>query len=95
MTGQGGQFYGVLVVWVLFFIFMYVFLIRPQRQQQRKRTEMLAKVKKGDRVVTMGGLYANIVEAADDTLTLELAPNVRVKAERSAVARVRGRREGE
>ena len=49
---------------------------------------MLSRLKKGDRVVTRGGLYAVVVEVKDQQLTLELAQNLRVRAERTAVQAV-------
>lgn len=90
---QAGQrvpnyiFFYVILLGVFYFI-----LIRPQQVQQRKRRAMLGKLKKGDRVVTAGGLHAMIHDVDEETLTLELAPNLRVKADRSAVSYVRGRK---
>lgn len=81
-----------LIVWLLLLALFYFLLIRPQQQQQKRRREMLAKLKKGDRVVTVGGFHATITEIHGDEITLELAPNVRVRADRSAVGAVRGRR---
>lgn len=82
-----------LIYLVLIVAFFYFIAIRPQQAQTRKRREMLTKLKKGDRVVTMGGLHATIHDVDSDHLTLELAPNVRVKADLSAVASVRGRKD--
>ena len=77
-------------------VVFYLLLIRPQMVQQRRRREMLKALKKGDRVVTIGGLHATIWDIDDDnTLTLELAPNLRVKADRGAVSYVRGKRRDE
>ena len=73
---------------VAFFAVLYLMMIRPQQVQQRKYREMLSRLKKGDRVVTRGGLYAVVVEVKDQQLTLELAQNLRVRAERPAVQAV-------
>ncbi|MDQ7819365.1 MAG: preprotein translocase subunit YajC [Armatimonadota bacterium] len=86
------------LVWYLLLILavFYVFMIRPQMTQQRRRREMLKGLKKGDRVVTIGGLHATIWDIDDEnTLTLELAPNLRVKADRGAVSYVRGKKRDE
>lgn len=92
-ASQGqAQTLSVLIVWVFLLAAFYFLLIRPQQQQQKRRREMLAKLKKGDRVVTVGGLHATIAEIHGDEITLELAPNVRVRADRSAVGAVRSRR---
>jgi preprotein translocase subunit YajC len=70
---------------IVVFAVFYIFLIRPQQNQQKRHREMLGKLKKGDRVLTRGGLYGVILEVKDHDLTLELAQNVRVRADRSAV----------
>lgn len=96
LQAQGAQGQGsllpTLIVWGLLLVMFYLLLIRPQQQQQKRRREMLSRLRKGDRVVTVGGLHATILDVQDDVLTLELAPNVRVRADRGAVASVRSRR---
>jgi preprotein translocase subunit YajC len=77
-----------LLVFVLFFFF---FVWRPQATQMRRRREMLSSLRAGDRIVTVGGLHATITDIKEDLLTLELGPNMRVKADRAAVQTVRGR----
>lgn len=88
----GTRFPSVIVFYVLLLVVFYLLLIRPQQVQQRKRRQMLSKLKKGDRVVTMGGLHATIHDVDEDSLTIELTPNLRVKADRGAVSYVRGRK---
>jgi len=73
---------------VAVFVFFYIVFIRPQQAQQRRHREMLARLKKGDRVVTRGGLYGVILDVKDNDVTLEFAQNVRIRAERSAVQSV-------
>lgn len=91
-ASRGGT--SVIIFYVLLLAVFYVLLIRPQMTQQRKRRDMLRKIKKGDRIVTAGGLHATIHDLDDEnTLTLELTPNVRVKADRSAVGYVRTRKQ--
>ncbi len=86
----------ILLVYVVLFGLVYFLMIyRPQQTQARRRREMLSKLKKGDRIVTLGGLHATIHDVNGDHLTLELTPNVRVKADRSAVNYVRGRKDKE
>lgn len=90
----GSQGLPVLGLYILVFLGIFYFMmLRPQQVQARRRREMLSKLKKGDRVVTMGGLHATIHDVDPDQLTLELAPNVRVKADRSAVNYVRGKKD--
>ncbi len=87
------RFPSVIIFYVLLLVVFYLLLIRPQQVQQRKRRDMLGKLKRGDRVVTAGGLHATIHDLDDDnTITLEIAPSLRVKADRSAVSYVRTRK---
>lgn len=85
MTNQ--QLEQLLPLVVIFAVFYFI-AIRPQQAQQRRQREMLGRLKKGDRVLTRGGLYGVIVELKDNRLVLELAQNVRVQAERMAVQAV-------
>lgn len=87
------QQYNIILIYIILFALLYFLLIRPQQVQRRRRQEMLSKLKKGDRVVTLGGFHATVVDLKDEVLTLEIAPNVRVKADRSAVSYVRSRQE--
>lgn len=86
MTGEQliAQAAGLLPI-LVFFVFLYFVMIRPQQVQQRRHREMLGRLKKGDRVLTRGGLYGVVLDVKDNDLTLELAQNVRVKADRTAV----------
>jgi preprotein translocase subunit YajC len=83
----------VIILWALIFVVFYMLMIRPQRAQARKRREMLDALKRGDRVVTVGGIHATIADIKDDLLSLDLAPNLRVKADRAAVSYVRSKGE--
>jgi preprotein translocase subunit YajC len=86
---QGQQQQVILLFYVVIIAVFYLLMIRPQRMQQRKRREMLSAVKRGDRVVTVGGLHATVADVKDEILSLDLAPNLRVKADRSAISYVR------
>jgi len=61
-------------------------IIRPQMRQQKALKDKISALKKGDQVVTGGGLLGKIVKLDDSTIEIELAPNVKVRALRSAVA---------
>ena len=95
LQATGTRFPGVIVFYVILLVVFYMLMIRPQQTQQRKRREMLGKLKKGDRVVTVGGLHATVHDLENDTLTLELAPNLRVKADRGGISYVRSRKKEE
>ena len=69
------------------FAIIYLLILRPQQQEQKKHQELLAALKKGDRVVAGNGMHAVIHEVRGDQLVLEIADRVRVVFDRSAVTR--------
>jgi preprotein translocase subunit YajC len=87
--GQGGgdmnQLIGFLPIVLIFGVF-YLLLIRPQQKKQKELKAMLQNLKKGDAVITQGGLYGKITGLSDQILTLEIADKVQVRVTRSAVA---------
>lgn len=64
----------------------YFLLIRPQQQKAREHDDLIKALKKGEMVVTSSGLFGRIVELRDHDVMLEIAPNVRVRYERSKIA---------
>lgn len=78
-----------ILPFVLIFVIMYFLIIRPQRQQMKKRGEMLAAVRRGDTVITGGGLVGKVTKANDDDLEIDLGNGVKVTALRSTIADVR------
>ncbi len=85
--GGGGAFTQILFFAAIFAIF-YFLLIRPQQKQKRERQQMLGAIKRGDRVVTTGGLHGTIVGLNEQTVTLKIADQVRVEVDRAALGRV-------
>ena len=73
---------------ILLVVVFYFLLIRPQQKQQKVRKEMLGSLKKGDRVVTIGGIHGVIKEIDDTVLTLRIADNVNIKFARAGIDRV-------
>lgn len=71
---------------VLIFVVFYFLLIRPQQQKAKEQREMLANLKRNDEVITNGGLYGKVVTLGDKIVTLEIAPNVRVRVDRAQIA---------
>ncbi|MDN4593882.1 preprotein translocase subunit YajC [Polycladomyces subterraneus] len=70
---------------ILMFAIFYFLLIRPQQKRQRERNAMLAALKRGDKVVTIGGLHGTITDLTDDRVTLKVSDNTRLVFERSAI----------
>ncbi|MEK7209798.1 MAG: preprotein translocase subunit YajC [Candidatus Binatota bacterium] len=71
---------------VLVFVIFYFLLIRPQQKKAKEHREMLSKLKKNDEVVTSGGIYGKVVALADTVVTLEVAPNVRLRVQRPQIS---------
>ena len=85
--GQGGGFGAFLPLIIMFAIF-YFLLIRPQQKKAKQHREMLSALKKGDRVVSSGGLHGVVTGLTDDLVTMEIAPKVRVKVSRGSISGV-------
>jgi preprotein translocase subunit YajC len=71
-----------------FVLILYFFLLRPQKKQQVERQKMLDSIQKGDRIQTVGGLLGVVTAVDPKEVTLRIAPEVRVKIARSAVAAI-------
>lgn len=79
-----------ILPFVLIFVIMYFLIIRPQRTQMKKRQEMLAAVRRGDTVVTGGGIIGKVQKVHDDgELDVEIAEGVKIRVLRSALSEVR------
>jgi len=72
---------------ILLFVIFWFLIIRPQQKQQKAHKEMLASLKKGDKIVTNGGLIAEVVKPEEDFIKIKLSDNVIVKLDRNYVAR--------
>lgn len=79
-----------ILPFVLIFVIMYFLIIRPQRQQLKKRGEMLSAIRRGDTVVTGGGLVGKVTKVIDDNeLEVDLGNGVKVTALRATITDVR------
>jgi preprotein translocase subunit YajC len=93
-TNDGGGGVGLFnpgnPIWLFFLLFliMYFLIIRPQQKKQKEHREMVQNLKKGDRVVTGGGIHGRVTGMDDTTVTVEIADKVRVKLNRGNVAAV-------
>ena len=81
-----GGLLNMLLLFVAMGLLMYALLIRPQQRREKEQREMLARIEKGDQVVTTGGIHGKVTGVADDVLTVEIAQNVRIKLSKSAIA---------
>ncbi|SFM92981.1 preprotein translocase subunit YajC [Thermodesulforhabdus norvegica] len=85
--GAGGGL-AAFVPLILMILIFYFLLIRPQQKRQKEHRQMLANLKKGDHVITQGGLHGTITGLTDSVVTLEIADGVRVKVQRGYIVGV-------
>ena len=87
---EGG--FGLLPIIFVMVIF-YFLLIRPQQKRAKQHKEMLAAIRRGDKIVTSGGLTGTVVKVVDesDTVEVEIAKDVRVQVVRAMIADIRGK----
>ena len=84
--GMGG--FGSLLPLVLIFVVFYFLLIRPQQKKAKEHRAMLGVLRRGDRIVTSGGLIGKITRVNENELTVEIADDVRVRVARGMVSYV-------
>jgi preprotein translocase subunit YajC len=73
---------------ILVFVIFYMLLIRPQQKKSKEHQQMLGQIKKNDEVMTSGGIYGKVVALTDAVVTLEVAPNVRIRIHRPQVSEI-------
>lgn len=88
-AGAGGSLVSSLIMFVPLILIFYFLLIRPQQQRQKKHRQMIDDMKKGDTVVTAGGLIGKVTRVADAEVTVELADGVRVRSLKGMIADVK------
>ena len=92
-TGGGSDMLMSLAPMVLIFVVFWFLLIRPQQKKAKEHRTMVAALKRGDRVVTSGGIYGQVSHVADDHLMVEIADGVKIKVVRDAISAVPGKPE--
>ncbi|WP_373511933.1 preprotein translocase subunit YajC [Persicitalea sp.] len=86
--GNQAMIYQV-VMWVGIIGVFYFFMIRPQQKKAREQKELLAGIKKGDEVVTIGGMHGKVFLVDETTVTLDLDKGVKLTFDKSAVSRTK------
>jgi preprotein translocase subunit YajC len=82
---SGIQGFGMFLPLILIFAIFYLLIVRPQQKQAKQRQKMINELKKGDEVVTVGGILGRVIGVADNILTVEIADNCKIKMERSGI----------
>lgn len=87
--GGGAAFLNAIMPFLLIIPIFYFLLIRPQQRRLKQHREMIAAVKKGDTVVTAGGLIGKVAKVTDDEVEVELAASTKVRVVKSTLSEVR------
>ncbi len=85
--GGGGGASGLIMMVIIFAIFYFI-LIRPQQKKMKEHKKLVDDLKKGDEIITAGGIYAVVENLTPETLTVKIAEGTKVKITRSSVAGV-------
>lgn len=83
-NGSGWQ---MIIMLVLIMVVMWFFMIRPQRKQQKELQKFRDGLKKGDKIVTIGGIYGTVVEVKEKALLIEIDNNVKIKVDKNSVVK--------
>lgn len=86
--GGGGLFGNPLIMMILMFVIFWVVLIRPQQKQRKELAAKQAALKKGDKVITIGGMHATVNAVSDRTVSLKVSEGTFVKYDKTAIATV-------
>ena len=84
----GGGLAGLLLPFLLVFIVFYFFIIRPQKRREDTRKTMIEAVKKGDRIVTIGGVHGTVTKVDETSVLAQVDDNVKLRFDKNAVASV-------
>ncbi len=89
-AGGAGGLFGAMVPLILIFVIFYFLLILPQKRKQREHQKMIENIKKGDKIVTSGGIYGTVTRVKKNYVEVEIANQVVVKLQRTAISGLRG-----
>ena len=89
-SGAGMGMMGTIIWIAVLLVFIFVFMLRPQKKVQARRNEMMAKMAVGDTVLTSSGFYGTLIDITDDTVIVEFGnnKNCRIPMQRAAIAQI-------
>lgn len=85
--GQAGGGMSFWIMMILMFLIMWLFMIRPQRKQQKELEKFRNELKKGDKVITAGGIYGTIGEIEEKTVLLKIDGDVKIRIDKNSIVR--------
>ncbi len=91
----GGSMISTLIMFGAIFLIFYFMIIRPQQKRQKEREKLLNSLKKGDKIITTGGLHGTIAGIDEKTVLIDVGNNVKLKFDRSAINTVAGAKKEE
>lgn len=77
-----------MIPFILIFVLFYFLILRPQQKQSRELKEMKSNLKRGDNILTSGGIYGKVVNVNEDVLSVEIAKGINIKMTRSGVSAI-------
>ena len=89
-SGAGMGMMGTIIWIAVLLVFIFIFMLRPQKKEQARRNEMMAKMAVGDTVLTSSGCYGTLIDISDDTVIVEFGnnKNCRIPMQRAAIAQI-------
>lgn len=81
---QGSSFSGIFMI-ILIFVIFWLFFIRPQNKRNKEQQKFRENLKKGDKIVTIGGIHGKVVEVKENTVIVSVDPNASIEFEKSAI----------
>ena len=86
-AGQQGGGWSMWIMLALIFVVMWFFMIRPQKKQQKELQNFRDSLKKGDKVVTIGGIYGTVSEIKEESVLIEVDNNVKIRVSKQALVK--------
>ena len=87
-TGAGGAFFQMIFLLLIFFAMMYFLVILPQKRREKQFKEMIASIKRGDTVITNGGVVGKVLDVRKDTLKIKTANSTELEIAKAYISRV-------
>jgi preprotein translocase subunit YajC len=85
---SGSGITSTLIMFGLIFVIFYFMIVRPQQKRQKERQKMLDAIKKGDKIITAGGIHGTVVGVEEKAVLVQIADNVKVKVDRGSVSSI-------
>jgi len=85
LQAQTGSGYQTIIMFALILVVFWFFMIRPQMKKQKELTKFRSELKKGDKIVTTGGIYGKIADIKDNVVILEIEDGARMRVDKAAV----------